>query len=219
MPSTGAKKVAIITSSVRAVRVGPNVSSFIRKTLEYSSSTPSPELTVVDVAAFNLPLYNETVIPANVPARASFQFEHSKQWSAAIAAFDAYIFVSPEYNSGIPAGAKNAIDYLYNEWIGKPILIVTYGIQGGSSASSSLKTTFTGMKLKVVETRPQFSFADMGDAFAAMGTGDIPEATAKLWAETGKDELLKGFSELVDTLNAGEDVTVKDPVKEQVHAA
>jgi len=53
---------------------------------------------------------------------------------------------------------KNAIDYGYNEWIGKPILIVTYGIQGAKRASAQLGTILNGMKLRVVEKKPQLAF-------------------------------------------------------------
>jgi NAD(P)H-dependent FMN reductase len=53
-------------------------------------------------------------------------------------AYDGYILVSPEYNHGMPGGVKNAIDFLYNEWIGKPALIVTYGIFGGLKSSEQL---------------------------------------------------------------------------------
>jgi NAD(P)H-dependent FMN reductase len=52
--------------------------------------------------------------------------------------FDGYVLVSPEYNNGMPGGVKNAIDYLYNEWIGKPALIITYGILGGLKSSEQL---------------------------------------------------------------------------------
>jgi NAD(P)H-dependent FMN reductase len=72
--------------------------------------------------------------------------------------FDGYIFVSPEYNFGIAGGVKNAIDYLYHEWIGKPVFIVTYGTKGGNHSSDNLKTTHSGIKLRVIETRPQLKF-------------------------------------------------------------
>ena len=54
--------------------------------------------------------------------------------------YDGYVFVSPEYNYGMPGGVKNAIDYLYNELTGKPILIITYGIFGGLKCSEQLET-------------------------------------------------------------------------------
>jgi len=41
---------------------------------------------------------------------------HVERWAAKIASLDAFVFVSPEYSYGIPAGLKNAIDFLFAEW-------------------------------------------------------------------------------------------------------
>jgi len=212
MGSTAAKKVAIIIGSTRVVRAGPAVVEFVHKVFETSSATPKPLLSTIDIAAFNLPVFNERILPAMVPAMGQFEHEHSKAWSAAIAPFDGYVFVAPEYNFGTPGGLKNAIDYLYNEWIGKPVLIVTYGIQGGKTSSESLEKTLKGMKLRVVETKPQLKYAGPGmdDMYAATGTGVVGPNSLKLWEEEGKEPLLKGFAELVELMEA----PVSEPAKQ-----
>ena len=130
-----------------------------------------------------------------------------------MASFDGYIFVSPEYNFGLPGGVKNAIDYLYHEWIGKPILIVTYGIKGGSSSSDNLKQTLNGMKLRVVETRPMLAYAGPGmeDMFTASGTGKVGPNSLELWGKEAKEPLLKGFGELVEFM----EVPVSKPAKNE----
>jgi len=200
-----AKKVALIIGSTRAVRVGPSVVDFIFKTLlsaqSTTSSTPAPQITIVDIATFALPVYNEAIMPAMVPEKASFEHAHSKAWSAEIAKYDAYIWVSAEYNCGLPGGIKNAIDYLYNEWIGKPAMIVTYGIFGGQKANANLNETLTGMKLRVVGTRPELRFGGeaMEDLYKAMG-GVLGEKSLKLWEETKKEEVVKAYGELVELL-------------------
>lgn len=107
-----------------------------------------------------------------------------------------------QYNLGVPGGVKNAIDYLYNELTGKAILIVTYGIQGGSTASFNLKRTFEGMKLRVVETRPRLFFpggAYGADCQSAITTGVLGEESRKSWAESA--DLSKGLKELVEFVN------------------
>lgn len=195
-------KIAIINTSTRAVRVGPAVSAFIEKVLSASDSANS--LTIVDVADFKLPVFDEPVAPAMVPAHAQFTKDHSKAWSAEIEKYDAYVIVANEYNYGMSGSTKNAIDYLYNDWIGKPILIITYGIMGGTNASEQLKTVLTGMKLKVVETRPSLSFHGGGagpDMYQAM-SGVLPEASTNDWEAEKKDEILKGYGELKELLNA-----------------
>jgi len=202
MATTTPKKVALIIGSTRAVRAGPTVVDFVHKILLASPSAPKVEISIIDIATFNLPVFNERILPAMVPAYGQFEHEHSKAWSAAITPFDGYIFVAPEYNFGTPGGLKNAIDYLYNEWIGKPVFIVTYGIKGGNMTSDSLKQTLSGMKLRVVGTRPQLKYAGPGmdDMMAASTTGTVGPNSLKLWEEEGKEPLLKGFGELVELL-------------------
>lgn len=53
--------------------------------------------------------------------------QHTREWSAKVAAADAFVFVTPEYNYGMPAPLKNAIDYLHHEWHYKPVGFVSYG--------------------------------------------------------------------------------------------
>jgi NAD(P)H-dependent FMN reductase len=165
-------------------------------------AAPDLTFTTVDVASFNLPVFDETVIPATVPAMAQWTKPHSAAWSEEIAKYDGYVLLANEYNFGISGSTKNAIDYLYHAWIGKPILIITYGIGGGTSASDQLKTVLTGMKTKPVETRPQLAFsggAQGPDMRAALG-GELGEDTKKEWEKEKKAEILKGLEELKNSL-------------------
>jgi len=115
-----------------------------------------------------------------------------------MAQFAAYIFVTPEYNFGIPASTKNAVDYLYNEIITKPAMVVSYGIQGGNKASESLKVTLEGMKLRVVKARPALPFhgGQGPDLFGAAGKGELGEDSRKDWEEEKKKDVLEGVTEL-----------------------
>ena len=202
MATTIPKKVALIITSTRAVRVGPTVVSFVHKVLLTSPSTPKPEISIIDIASFNLPVFNERVVPALIPKHGQFQYKHSKAWSAAIKQFDGYIIVAAEYNHGVPGGLKNAIDYLYHEWTGKPVLIITYGVHGGNFSSDALKETLSVvMKLRVVETRPTLKFAGPGMEEAMMaGMGRVGPKTMEEWEEIAKEPFLKGFEELVELL-------------------
>lgn len=95
------KKIAIITGSTRAVRIGPQVTKFVQNILEEQLS-PSPNavqftLSKVDISTFKLPVFDEEVIPATVPYMAQFAHEHSKAWSAEIAKYDGYVLVTACY--------------------------------------------------------------------------------------------------------------------------
>lgn len=111
--------------------------------------------------------------------------------------YGGYVFVTPEYNYGIAGSTKNAIDFLYNEILGKPALIVSYGVMGGPKANEALKVTLEGMKLRVAETRPTLSWhgGQGPDLFAAAGKGVIGEDTLKDWNSEKKGEVLKGVEE------------------------
>ncbi|KAL1980681.1 hypothetical protein VTN96DRAFT_3631 [Rasamsonia emersonii] len=209
MSATTVKKIAIIATSTRTPRVGPSVAAWVHDVLQQNKdknnndNNSTIELHQLSVADFNLPVFDEPVLPANVPSRASFTHEHSKRWSSAIAQHDGYVLVIPEYNYGVAGGTKNAIDYLYNEWIGKPVLVVSYGVQGGKGASRQLSEILEGMKLKVVPTRPNLAFkGGLGpDAFAAMNEGRLGEETKAEWeAGDAKEQVLRGFAELRELL-------------------
>ncbi|KAK6221628.1 hypothetical protein QIS74_04500 [Colletotrichum tabaci] len=204
--ATSTKNIAVIIGSTRVNRIGDQVSEFIRAVLSSEQVGIPVALNLVDIKAFNLPLFDEAVMPATVPAQAQFANKHSIKWNAEIEKYDAYVFVTPEYNFGVPGATKNAIDYLYHAWIGKPVLIVSYGIMGGKSASESLKTTLEGMRLQVVEPRPAFEFPERNaeqhnmspGLMGAMG-GRLVDSVVADW-KTKTDELLSGYNNLIQKL-------------------
>ena len=195
-------KIALITTSTRPNRIGHHVTAWVRSVLESSNASSDVSLTTVDASTFNLPLFNDTVLPAMAPTPNSLTSPQGTAWSAEISKYDGYILFANEYNFGMSAATKNAVDWLYHAWIGKPIMIVSYGIMGGASASEQLKGCLTGMHLRVVETRPQLGFEggpkgeDMGRAIG----GVLGEGSVALWEREKREEVLKGFGELKELL-------------------
>ena len=194
------KKVAVVTLSTRKPRVGPEVAKIVTAAIAPDAAAADIELAPLDLADFNLPLYDEEILPAMVPAHGQYQHAHTKAWTSAIAAHDGYVLVIPEYNYGVAGATKNAVDYLYNEWIGKPVAVVSYGITGGTNASTAIKATLEGMKLRLAPTRPALKFekgADPGEMFAAIGKGIVGEETRKVWeGEAVAAEIQKAFGEV-----------------------
>lgn len=196
------KSIALITASVRTPRAGDTIAAWVSSVLD---TRPSDDLTIkpLSIASFNLPVFDEPIMPAFVPARGSFTHEHSKRWSAAIAAFAGYIFVVPEYNAGLPGGVKNAIDYLKNEWPGKPVAIVSYGIQGGSEANAQLALSLGRvMEMVVVEPRVLLPFAHLQDTLKAADEGVIGEETKTKWEEK-RGEIIEAVGEIGRVLKEG----------------
>ena len=202
------KSIAIIIGSTRAVRIGDKVAAWVKEHVERNFLPSSSEVVfpLVDVAAFRLPVFDEAIVPANIPERGQFAHAHSKAWTAEIARHDGYVLVSPEYNGGVPGGVKNAIDYLRNEWRGRPIAIITYGILGGNQSSDQLAQVLTRLKLRVAPTRPKMQFAGGygPDASAAAEEGVIGEETRKLWDSKFVDQVLQAAQEVKDLLGAPE---------------
>jgi hypothetical protein len=96
MAEATTKKIAIITGSTRAVRIGPQVAKFITEILEanlldVTNKGVKFSISQVDIASFKLPVFDEAVIPATVPMFAQFEYEHSKAWSAEISKYDGYV--------------------------------------------------------------------------------------------------------------------------------
>ncbi|CZR57316.1 related to flavoprotein [Phialocephala subalpina] len=218
MPDTNSsKKIAIITGSTRAVRIGPSVTKFVTSVFESNPSTKF-EFSTVDIASFNLPVFDEAVVPASVPFAAQFAHSHSIAWSAEIAKYDGYVLITACYNQGPPGGIKNAIDYLYNEIKGKPFLIISYGMEGGEKASDSLAVSLKSMHTVVMETRPMLSLAKnepfefgMPLDLRLAATGKLGDDTLKAWEEK-KKEILKGFGELKQFLEKGGEVKAAESV-------
>lgn len=79
---------------------------------------------LADLAEIGLPFLDE---PAH-PSEGAYIHEHTREWSALVDSADAFLILAAEYNRGITAPLKNALDALYAEWGGKPVGFVSYGM-------------------------------------------------------------------------------------------
>ncbi|MFC9390109.1 NADPH-dependent FMN reductase [Streptomyces venezuelae] len=143
-------RIAVIIGSTRPGRRSTAVAQWVEEAAGRHEAIKAGGATVelVDIAEFGLPLLDETV-PA---AFGQYANEHTKRWSEKIASFDAFVFVTPEYNRSVPAALKNAIDYLYAEWQNKSAGFVSYGVQGGTRAIDHLRVTLAEVKVADVPT-------------------------------------------------------------------
>src|SRR5690606_41361369 len=92
-------KVAIILGSTRPGRNGEAVARWV---LEHAQKRNDAQYELVDIKDFNLPLLDEPV----PPSMGQYSQPHTKAWAAKIASFDAYVFVTPEYNHGTSGALK-----------------------------------------------------------------------------------------------------------------
>lgn len=145
------KKIGIIIGSTRPRRRSPLIAEWFAKNL------PQAELTydIIDLADFDLPFLDES----EMPQTGTYQHETTKRWSEKIATYAGFIFIVPQYNWGYPAVLKNALDYLYREWQGKPACLVTFGGHGGSQAQIALRLIMQGLKMPVLSVAPMITLA------------------------------------------------------------
>ena len=134
-------KLHIVICSTRPGRVGPSVAAWIH---EFALQHGKFEVSLVDLADFNLPVFNE---PEH-PRLKKYHHEHTKQWSTIVESADAFVFVTPEYNYGPPPALLNALNYLFMEWNYKAAGFVSYGGAGaGLRAVQMEKLTLTTLKM------------------------------------------------------------------------
>lgn len=178
------RKVAMIVGSLRK-------DSLNRKTAEALArlAPDSLALEIVEIGA--LPFYDQD-LDAAPPA----------QWTAfrdTIRGYDAVLFVTPEYNRGLPAVLKNAVDvgsrpYGHSVWDGKPagVVSVSVGGLGGFGANHQLRQSLTFLNMPVLQ-QPEAYFGNAGTFFdeagelANDGTGQVMQAfihAFAAWVET-----------------------------------
>jgi len=126
-------KIGIIISTTRDARLGDKVANWVLEAAQKRGSKHQYE--IVDLRDYDLPFFNEMASNAWVPT----QNEAGKRWQAKLAGLDGFIFVTAEYNRGVAAPLKNAIDFAYNEWNRKPAAYVGYGSVGGARAIEQLR--------------------------------------------------------------------------------
>jgi NAD(P)H-dependent FMN reductase len=147
-------KIAIILGSTRPNRNGEAVAKWV---YELSKSRDDAEFQLVDLKDFDLPLLDE---PAP-PSMGQYTKPHTKKWAETIASFDAYVFVTPEYNHSTPGALKNAIDFLYKEWNNKSAGFVGYGSVGAVRAIEHLRLIMA--ELQIADVRAQVSLSLITD--------------------------------------------------------
>lgn len=124
--------IGILLSTTRSARFADRPASWL---LNLAKLRGDARFEVVDLRDHKLPFFDEKKAPIwELPKEPSAQ-----AWCSRIAQFDGYIFVTAEYNRGIPAVLKNALDYTYFEFYRKPAGFIGYGGVGAARAIEQLR--------------------------------------------------------------------------------
>jgi len=148
--------IQIIVGSIREGRVAIKIANWLLneiKKLELNTL----DVEIVDLKEWDLPFFSGK----NSPATGIYDQPKQQEWATKIASGDAFIFITPEYNHSYSPVLKNAIDYIYKEWRGKPAAFVSYGGTNGSRSIDQIKQVcaFIGMidSNAVIEIRDIFA--------------------------------------------------------------
>jgi len=133
-------KLGIIIGSTRPVRTGDKLAEWLAA---IARETDDVVVDMIDLCEIDLPFFNE----AKHPRSGDYQHQKTVAWSQRIAACDAFVVVTPEYNHSAPAGLLNAVTFLIKEWRCKPVAFLSYGgISGGLRAVQQMKLTFLAVE-------------------------------------------------------------------------
>lgn len=168
-------KIAVILGTTRDARFGQKPAEWI---LSRARARDDWEVEMLDLRDFDLPLFNEVASNAWAPTADA----NARKWQDALARFDGFIFVTPEYNRSITGALKNALDQAYNEWNRKAFGVVSYGSVGGTRAAEHLRTI--GIELQMVSTRSAVHIGG-GDFFTVHPIGGDPKPMETIEATIG----------------------------------
>lgn len=171
-------RIALLSASVREGRNSHRVALYLQRALGGAA-----DVDLLDLAAFRFPVFEERLKFQRDPAPDVVDF--ARRFAQA----DGVIIVTPEYNGGYPAGLKNVVDLLVDEWRRKPVALCTVsnGPFGGMQVATSLVLSLWKIKAWVVGAH--LPVPKVQEAFNEAGE----PVDAEAWAKRTKafvDELL-----------------------------
>jgi NAD(P)H-dependent FMN reductase len=168
-------RIAIVVGSTRPNRTADDVARWVH---EHATGRADARFDLVDIAEQGLPLLDEPV----PPSMGQYENEHTKAWSEKVAAYDGFVFVTPEYNHSVPAALKNAVDYLYAEWNNKSIGFVSYGSAGGTRAVEAWRLVAAELQMADVRAQVVLPFgSEFDENFAFHPTEAATEGLAEVF--------------------------------------
>jgi NAD(P)H-dependent FMN reductase len=133
-------RIGLILSTTRNGRFADKPAEWL---LEIARRRTDATFEVVDLRDYPMPFFDEPRGPITVPAAN----EVAQRWAKKLAELDGYVFITAEYNHGIPAVLKNALDHIYAPVVRKPASFVAYGNAGGARAVEQLRLVLAELQV------------------------------------------------------------------------
>ncbi len=165
-------RIGVIAGSTRPTRRSPAIARWVAE----GADEPTLRLEVIDLLDHGLPMLCEPV----AAVFGAYEHEVTRAWSRTIAAHDAFVLVTPEYNASFPAVLKNALDHLYAEWHDKPVGLVGCGMSGGILAVEALRPVVAELRMHPVPTSLHLSPHQVEDDVYVATDGETEARSAML---------------------------------------
>jgi NAD(P)H-dependent FMN reductase len=146
MPESETLKIALIIGSTRPNRFADIPARWIQ---EGAAGRSDFTLEVLDLRTWPLPFYD---MPASLPGTSgAYSNPVVERWRHKIGGFDGFIATAAEYNHAPTAVLKNAFDWVFHEWSGKPISYIGYGGVGGARAVEQLRMVAVELQMAPIK--------------------------------------------------------------------
>ncbi len=176
------KNIVIVPGSVRQNNVASQVLHQVMDIMQ--TDYPTITVEVADLGKLDLPFFDNP----HMPAHPEFSEDDSRvqEWTKLIETADGILFLTPEYNHNLSAVQKNAIDWIYKQWNGKPVASIFYGFHGGKWSLQNLSEAMSNVKATLLPHYARLYF-----------TKDIATDGTPLDVAAVNDKLTTTIAELV----------------------
>lgn len=188
-------KLAIIVGTTRQGRKTLQQAKWVFKTAQAMEGV---EAELVDLKDYPMPFFDEPVSPRYNPDR---EIDPAAvPWLKKLEEFDAYVFVTAEYNHSIAGVLKNALDYVTWEIQRKPVQVVSHGSAGGARAATDLKEILSESKAVPLPTYSPLAMAGMSDLIDEEGNLSETAKAKPYGPQTALDAMLADLQWYSDAL-------------------
>jgi len=189
-------KVAVVIGTIREDRKTFRQAPWVMKTLQTMDDV---EAELVDLKDYPMPFFNEPTSPRYNPDRKLDPVV--QKWLDKLAEFEAYVFVTPEYNHSVPGVLKNAIDYVDWQLAHKPAAVVSHGSAGGARAEVALKEILSESRMVPMSTVPGVAMTHMSEKIDEDGNLSEEEKASPYGPQSALEMLLKDLQWYGDALS------------------
>ena len=187
---TNKPKIGIILSTTRPTRFADKPAAWL---LRLAQTRDDAEFEVVDLRDYPMPFFEDE----RSPMFATMEHPVVRAWASKLAELDGFIIVTAEYNHSIPAVLKNALDYVYAEFVRKPVTYLGYGNSGGSRAIEHLRQVAAELQMVSLRQTVQINAYEMlGFMMHGKGFADYP------YLDTAAELMLDNLIWWTEALNA-----------------